>query len=433
MNKEKNWNTRATLIFTLVLASIFFVEFGILAILQHLLYPNAVQSNLLGASALSLVLLPILYFYFLKPLRNANIDLQKFKLAVENASDHIIITDSDGKIIFANKAAEKITGYSQEEIIGKTPRLWGGQMPLEFYKNLWKTIKLDKKVFEGEISNRRKSGQNYIAEIHIGPVLDERNRILFFVGIERDITKAKEIDRAKSEFVSLASHQLRTPLSAINWYTEMLMDGDVGEMNEKQKDYLQEIYGASKRMAALVSALLNVSRIELGTFAIEPKLTDVVELTKSVIKDMSLRIRKDKQEVIENYGEGIKTLNVDPNLMRIIIENLFFNSVKYTKDDGEIKISIEKTADAIVLSVADNGYGIPKDEQVKIFKKFFRADNIREKETDGNGLGLYMVKEVAEKAGGKIWFESEENKGTTFHVSIPLAGMINKPGEKKLV
>lgn len=367
-----------------------------------------------------------------KKMKKLNSELEKFKLAVENASDHIIITDTDGNIIFANKAASQTTGYPIEEMIGKNPRLWGGQMPIEFYKGMWNTIKYEKKPFFGEIRNRRKSGEFYQAVASISPVLDEKGDVMFFVGIERDVTKERAIDKSKSEFVSLASHQLRTPLSAINWYTEMLMDEDVGKLNKKQRDYLQEIYNSSKRMTDLVGSLLNVSRIDLGTFAIEPKPTDIIEIVKSVIKELSHQIKKKKQKIIEEYEKEVGLLNIDPNLMRMVFQNLISNAVKYTPPEGKIDVKINKVGDNIIILVSDTGYGIPKSQQSRIFEKFFRADNIREIETDGNGLGLYMVKEIVEKSGGAIRFESEENKGTKFFVSIPISGMIKKEGEKKL-
>jgi PAS domain S-box-containing protein len=370
---------------------------------------------------------------FENQLEEANENLKKYKLAVDNTSDHVIITDSEGVIVYANKAAEKITGYKFEEMKGNTPRLWGGQMPLEFYKEMWKTIKYDKHSFVGEVTNRRKSGELYQAVMSISPILDDSGKLLYFVGIERDVTKERAIDKSKSEFVSLASHQLRTPLSAINWYTEMLLDEDVGKLNIKQKDYLGEIYHSSKRMADLVGSLLNVSRIELGTFAIEPKPTDITEILKSVVKELSHEIKKRHQKLVEQYDKKIGQLNIDQNLMRIVLQNLISNSVKYTPSKGSIKIEVHKIGNDVIISVADTGYGIPEHQQSRIFEKFFRADNIREVETDGTGLGLYIVKEIVEKSGGSIWFESKEGKGTKFYVSLPVVGMTKKVGTKKLI
>jgi signal transduction histidine kinase len=249
----------------------------------------------------------------------------------------------------------------------------------------------------------------------------------------RDISREWDIDRSKTEFVSLASHQLRTPLSTISWYAEMLLAGDAGDLNKEQEDYLKEIYNGNKRMVELVNSLLNVSRIELGTLAIETEPTDLNKECESLLKELLPSITK-KQIVLEkNIAENIPVIPADPKLVRIIFQNLLTNAIKYTPAHGKITIEISKNDKDILLRVSDNGFGIPKNQQSKVFSKLFRADNAREKETEGTGLGLYIVKLVVEAANGKIWFESEENKGTTFYVTIPAAGMKKHKGTKSLV
>lgn len=360
-------------------------------------------------------------------------ELMQFRLAVDSASDHIIITDPKGTIIYANKAAGFLTGYTSAEMVGKNPNLWGGQMPKEFYKKMWQRLSVEKKPFHGQIKNKRKDGELYDAFSSISPVLDEAGNIIYYVGVERDATQELEINRSKSEFVSLASHQLRTPLSAINWYSEMLLGGDAGALNPKQKDYTSEIYASSRRMAELVSALLNVSRIELGTFAIEPKPLDIRDVVISVLKELDQKIKSKNLAIVQEYSKDVPTLlNIDPNLTRIIFQNLISNSVKYTPDGGKITISIFKTEKDIVIEVVDSGYGIPLHQQRRVFEKFFRADNIIPIETDGTGLGLYIIKEVVEKIGGTIRFESEENIGTKFYITIPIGGMNKLEGTKSL-
>ncbi len=359
-------------------------------------------------------------------------ELSQFKFAVDNASDHIIITDPKGTITYANKGMENITGYSRQEVIGKNPRIWGGQMPKEFYAKMWHTLSVEKKPFVAEIRNKRKKGELYDTRSSISPILDDNGDIIYYVGVERDITKEKEVDRSKSEFVSLASHQLRTPLSAINWYSEMLLGGDAGKLTDKQKDYTQEIYGSSKRMSDLVGALLNVSRIEMGTFAIEPKPTNIIEIANSCIQELEPKIKGKNQLIDKQYASDIPPISVDQNLVRIVFQNLISNAVKYTPDGGKIMISMQTIGENLEIKVQDNGFGIPLRQQEKVFGKFFRADNIIPIETDGTGLGLYIVKEVLEKAGGTIRFESEENKGTTFYINSPLSGMRAKEGTRSL-
>src|SRR3989344_4023595 len=368
-------------------------------------------------------------------IRLQSIETKKFALAVEGASEHIVITDPNGIIIYANHAAELITGFSKDEIIGtKAGTLWGGLMGKEFYQRLWETIAVRKETFQGEIRNKRKSGAEYTVSTNISPVMDEKQHIMFFVVLERDITREKEVDKAKTEFVSLASHQLRTPLSAINWYAEMLLEGDAGTLTEQQKSYLQEIYHGNQRMVELVNALLDVSRIEMGTFSVRPELTDIVALAQSEIAELQPQIDAKKLTCVADFQQGLPQLNVDPELIRIIIENILTNAVKYTPNRGTITLALHLDDERrnLVLTVSDTGYGIPQDEQAKIFTKLFRANNVREMEPEGTGLGLYIVQSILDHTGGSIRFESEENKGTTFYITCPVSGMKEKDGTVKL-
>jgi PAS domain S-box-containing protein len=363
-------------------------------------------------------------------------DLKKFKLAVENASDHIVITDTDGIIIYANKAVEKITGYKNSETNGikaGSKSLWGGLMNSDFYKELWYTIKIKKKVFLGEVRNKRKNGEQYDASINIAPVFNLEGEVLFFVGIERDITHDKEIDRAKTEFVSLASHQLRTPLSSINWYSEMLLDGDVGKLTEDQKQYIGEIYKGNQRMVGLVNALLNVSRLELGTFSVETDMISIREIIDSLILEMAGMAKDRMIKVSKKIDKNIPRLyRADKNLFRIIVQNFLSNAIKYTNEGGKVLVGVNKDTKNIKIYVKDNGYGIPENQKAKIFTKLFRADNVRQMDTEGTGLGLYIIKQIVEACGGKVWFTSKENKGSTFFVTLPLSGMKEKKGSKTI-
>lgn len=365
-------------------------------------------------------------------IREVTENFKKFKFAVDSTSDHVVITDTEGVILYANAAAEKTTGYARKELIGNRPSLWGKQMPEEFYQRLWHEIKGQRKSFHGEITNRRKDGQLYTAEAHISPLFDEQENLYGFVGIERDITRQKEVDKTKTEFVSIASHQLRTPLTIINWYIEMLSDPHDATLSEKQKRYLFEIIRANKRMIELINALLNVSRIDMGTFMVDIHPTDFSLAIEDVLRDLLLQIAKKKLRIERQYDKSLQPINADPKLLRIIFQNLLTNAIKYTPNEGLITIKLSKKGDNALIVVADTGYGIPAYQQEKIFSKFFRADNAREKEPDGNGLGLYIAKSLIEHSGGKIWFTSEENKGSMFYVEIPLTGMRAKEGTRPL-
>jgi PAS domain S-box-containing protein len=360
-------------------------------------------------------------------------ELKKFKLATDSAYDHIVITDPDGIILYVNEAATRITGYTHDEIIGtKAGKKWSLPMPKGFYEDLWYTIKIKKKVYTGELQNRRKNGEIYDALASISPILDEKKNVAYFVGIERDITREKQIDKAKTEFVSLASHQLRTPLSAINWFTEMLINGDAGKVNAQQKEYLREVYNGSRRMVALVNALLNVSRIDMGTFAIEPRPTKIQDIATIAIKDLKQQLKEKHISLVKEVSNKIPVISLDPNLVLIILQNLLSNAVKYTPNKGVITLRIVRNTKILVIEVRDTGYGIAEPDKEKIFQKLFRADNVRERVPDGTGLGLYVVKSIIEHCGGNISFTSKLGKGSTFRAILPASGMQKKPGTKGL-
>ena len=193
-------------------------------------------------------------------------------------------------------------------------------------------------------------------------------------------------------------------------------------------------------MVELVDTLLNVSRIELGTFKVEPTPTDVIALARSVLDEQRPKIEKKKLTVAKEFSPSVQICSTDPKLLRIIFQNLLSNSVEYTPPRGKIEfaISVESKSSrkTLLVKVSDKGYGIPKNQQGQIFTKLFRADNVRDKDTDGTGLGLYIVKSIIENLGGKIWFESParsklgsrkaaagkgNNPGTTFYVPLPIS------------
>lgn len=366
-------------------------------------------------------------------IQNAYRQASKFQEAVQNASDHIVITDPDGIIVFANKSVSRITGYSPKEVLGtKAGKLWGGLMGQQFYENFWEIIKNKKKIFEGKIQNVRKNKEKYFAYVSVSPILDKLGNLIAFVGIERDITKEVQIDKAKTEFVSLASHQLRTPLSAINWYAEMLLAGDAGKLRTQQQNFVKEIFEGNQRMVKLVNSLLNVSRIELGTFGIEPEKVDIQDIAQTVVKELKPSIRTKKIQFTATIAKTIPKINLDIKLTSIILQNLLSNAIKYTPEKGKVQLTIKKSNTSLLIDVKDSGFGIPEHEKNKIFTKLFRAENVQSQDTEGTGLGLYIVKNILDESGGSITFISQENKGTTFSVIIPLSGMKSKKGSKGL-
>ncbi len=360
---------------------------------------------------------------------------------IEQASNHIIVTDKNGYILFANPAAQRLTGYSLKEMYHQTPRLWGGLMSVEYYDELWKR-KSSGHFVTHKLLNRRKDGKLYVALGRITPIRID-GTVAAYVATEEDITLMHQIDKAKTEFVSLASHQLRTPLSAINWYTEMLLAGDAGQPSDMQVQYLNEVYASSQRMVGLINALLNVSRLELGTFTVEPEDIDPKAEAEQVISELKPNFAEREQVFDFTSTSPIPGVMFDKKYLQVIYQNLLSNASKYTPEKGKITLHIEPVVGGQIVAghtipdkgflsvVSDTGYGIPVSSKDKIFTKMFRAENIVEKDTEGTGLGLYIVKEIVDYCEGMIWFESREDRGTTFYVYLPLS-VSPKVGSKKL-
>lgn len=360
-------------------------------------------------------------------------DLEKFKLALDNASDMVIITDAKGTVVYANAAVEKIGGYKPEEVLGKkSSLLWESPLSTDSYQNMRHIIQEDKRAFIGGIQSRRKNGELYTAAVNITPVLDDKKKILFFVGIGRDITKEMEIDKTKDEFISLASHQLRTPLTVVRWYTKMLLGGGAGTLSEKQNDYFKEIYAASLQMNDIIKSFLHILRLETGKITNNPVPTDVKGIVTSILQESKFDIEKKHLHIIEQYADSLPLPKVDPDLTRVIVQNIISNAIKYAFESKEITIALASAAqgsavsgktvvqDSLIASVHDNGISIAPADHDKIFGKFFRVDDAKRVDSSGNGLGLYMAKKMVDIVGGTIWFDSEEGKGTTFYLLLPL-------------
>lgn len=361
----------------------------------------------------------------------------KMEAILYSIGDGVFVIDKDYKITMFNNMAAEISGYSAKEAIGKK-----FDEVLKFVDEKEEKNKhgfINKPMETGEIQEMgkdtvliTKDGQRIPVADSAAPLKDKDGKIRGCVVVFRDVTKERQIDKAKTEFVSLASHQLRTPLSSINWYAEMLLDGDAGDITDEQKEFLKEIYKGNQRMVNLVNALLNVSRIELGKLSVEPEPIDFKGMAQSVLKELRPVIEEKKLKVSTDCSKNLPKIKADPKLVRIIFQNLLSNAVKYTPEEGGVGLKIKKLKEHLKIEVSDSGYGIPKDQHDKIFTKMFRADNVKEKDAEGTGLGLYIVKSIIGQAGGEIWFKSQKNKGTTFHIKFPLKGMSKREGSRTL-
>lgn len=235
-----------------------------------------------------------------------------------------------------------------------------------------------------------------------------------------DISKQKKAEDAKSEFVSLASHQLRTPIAGMKWSTELLLMDNPENLTEKQHKYIDRLLISIKRMAVLVDDFLRVSRFELGTFQPEYKEVVLSSLFEDVILEQSARTTQRKIITKTFFTDSIDSYMTDNNLIRMIVTNLYSNATKYTREGGAINLGFSIKNNDLAITVTDNGMGIPNDDQDEIFSKLFRASNAVRNVPDGTGLGLYIVREAVAVLKGKVSFTSTENVGTTFEVILPL-------------
>ncbi|MBP9760513.1 MAG: PAS domain-containing sensor histidine kinase [Candidatus Pacebacteria bacterium] len=233
-----------------------------------------------------------------------------------------------------------------------------------------------------------------------------------------DVTKDREAEEIKTDFLLLASHQLRTPTTTIKWYVDYMLDTKSFQLNEDAKGCLQEIYTANKRMMDLVSTLLTVSRIEMGTLAPEYAQVSLGAVAEDVFEELASDIGKKKIVVTKNIPKESDALT-DKTMVRIIIHNLLTNAIKYTHEGGVVQLDINDKGMSRLIVVKDSGCGIPVAEQSRIFSKMFRASNARKMSAQGTGLGLFMTKMFVEKLGGTLSFESLEGKGTIFTITLP--------------
>ena len=235
--------------------------------------------------------------------------------------------------------------------------------------------------------------------------------------------KLRQLDALKSDFVSLVTHQLRTPLSGVRWSLSMLLNNEMGELSTDQRVYLMKTYESNNRMITLINDMLNADRVESGTLKFKFSPTNLLDLLDNVLLELRPLADKKKTKILLSVAANIPKVLIDAENMRIVLQNLLDNAIKYSQEGTEVHVRISNNDSGVEISVQDHGIGIPLESQANVFKRFFRAENAVRTETDGTGLGLYIVESIIERHHGTIRFESEENMGTTFYVTVP----INQP------
>jgi|GEM_PF-3002735 len=343
---------------------------------------------------------------------------------IESLTVGLIEYDEKGVVYRLNKAAEELLGVKRLEVVRKgaskippAVRAILSAVKRKEQKNVELEHSLPENMLELSIENPR----HIDLQITTVPVSLEQGSGRGYVKLLRDITREKAIDRNKSEFISTAAHQLRTPLAALRWTFETFLDGGIGRVSKAQKEILEQGKSASVNMIRVVNDLLNVARIEEGRFDYELKEGKIADALEN-IRPTLLTLASTKRIKLDFEGfDAIPAFSFDSNKLMLALQNLVDNAIKYSPDMAHVKVLAKVEKKTLALSVADQGIGIPKEDQEKLFTKFFRSRGATAMFTDGSGLGLFIVKNIVDKHAGTIVVESNEGKGTTFTMRIPLA------------
>ncbi|MGA1050155.1 MAG: ATP-binding protein [Minisyncoccia bacterium] len=353
------------------------------------------------------------------------LELEKAKTnaIIDSIPNGLLVTSKDGNIFLINRELENILDIRGDDVLGK------------FIYNIFPDIQFDqdnsnskqntsfkiypqhsyKSVFNYKSIDNKK---NIILENISNPIVLNNNTI-GSVFVIRDTTQESTTERAQKEFVSLASHQLRTPITSIKWNSEIILSNL--SIDEEVRVAAYDINVEGNRMEKLVSSLLNLSRIDLGKVKFNIQDINLNDYISALSKTLQSEIKSKNItfEIDILFKDSIKN---DPAYLDIIIANILHNAIKYSNVNGVVKFKADfiPTTNKILIKVSDTGIGIPKAEQSQIFSRLFRADNAKNSRTDGNGLGLYIAKQLTELMKGDIWFESKENKGTTFFIELPI-------------
>jgi PAS domain S-box-containing protein len=397
--------------------------------------------------------------------RTAELGRERERLlaVLESAGDAIVISDSQGNIEYVNPAWERLTGFSAQEVLGQSHRiLQSGQTPPEVYDQLWSTVRSGR-MWRGDLGDRRRDGSRFEMRATVAPVIGEQGGIVNFVGVFHDVTQLKKLARMKDEFLNTAAHELRTPITSIMGFNELLLTRK-NLSDEKRTRYLRHMNDQITHLKRIVDDLLDISQIESCTdFIIGPEPLDLYPLLKQMIRDWQeanpahtyrLQVSGDDRASCSLArvtgatdgpprpdagqakwdGQGDKELaeagpvgpvagwpkvHADKNRVHQVMYNLLSNATKYSPSGSVISVSATSVGGYMEVIVTDEGIGMTKEDLSHIFEKFWRAD-ASSTAIEGTGLGLVIVKHIVEQHGGHIWVESVKGRGTMVHFTLPL-------------
>ncbi|MCK8825044.1 HAMP domain-containing sensor histidine kinase [Fuchsiella alkaliacetigena] len=345
----------------------------------------------------------------------------KSEAIVKSIDSPIIVTDKEHRIVLLNPIAERLFQISEEEVIGKHF--------LEVIKEERIFQKIEQVAEEEGLKSDNKQEvlkmdfeeQERYYRLMVTPVPGKEERVNRVITLLDDITHLKEIDDLKSDFVSTASHEFRTPLTSMNMGLSLLLEETPGGLNKNQHDLLAAAYEDCQRLIELVDDLLDLSKIESGEIQIEFDDVDLADLVEASVRPLQKQAQEQQIELLKKIPADLPPVKADPNKIVWVLSNLIGNALRYTKGEGQVKVKANQKGKRVYVSVIDTGIGIPEEYHDKIFDKFVRVKGDAAINVSGTGLGLAIVREIVEAHSGKIWVESEVDQGSTFTFTLPVA------------
>jgi PAS domain S-box-containing protein len=349
-------------------------------------------------------------------------ELRKLSIVASSTSNIVIITDADGAIDWVNPAFEDRTGYTLDEVRGRTPGsiLQGADTDPDAVDRIRAAICEQRPVSE-ELLNYSRSGTPYWVTLNLTPVFDVNGVLERFIAVQADITERKRIERMKNEFVSTVSHELRTPLTSISGALGLLVTGAAGPMPDKAAGLLELAQRNGERLTILIDDLLDMERLAQGGLPIESELQSLMPIVATAVRE--------NQTYASRYGVHLSVVErcedavveVDSLRLMQVLSNLLSNACKFSPAEASVHVRVVGRDGCVRISVSDHGPGIPEAFREIIFEKFSQADGSDARAGSGTGLGLAISKELIERMGGTIGFESTEGHGATFYVDLPMA------------
>lgn len=364
----------------------------------------------------------------------------RLQLVINSMGEGLMLLEQGHLIALINTKAEDILGLTRGETRGKCLHdiitVWKAAAPLaskeEFLTREFASGNIVSSTLSDGIYFQSSAREKFPVSFVFTPFVEHAQKLAVIVF--RDITEEKNLDEARASFVSIASHQLRTPLTAIQWSLELLMGKETGTLTDMQRQFATDAYDGTGKLVETINLLLSLARVESGSVQINPSPVVVVDCMRAIAAELApLVAQKELTLTVHEPASTIPPIMLDMPMLREVMINILSNAIRYSNAHGTVDVALEPGDNFITVSVKDSGIGIPSSQHSRIFEKFFRADNAVHKTAEGTGLGLNLAKTLVTLWHGTMWFESEEGKGTTFYFTIPYEGMKEKREGKPIV